>query len=181
MATMYCEKNADSRGRMQDPRDINVVIVERRLNVKMHNCWKTLADPYSAALKEPNVFGIFFSDYSLPMKGYVPHQFVGLIFELEFVAQLQGKESIHMCLGYSLHMPEFNAYGAPKETDIELKFIKGPGENYDRDLLISEAASPNEEDVTAFDFALRAFISSSPNAPDPNALNRTAKRAAVDA
>jgi len=47
-------------------------------------------------------------------------------------------------------------------------------------LLISEEASPNDEDISRFDFALRAYISSSPNAPDPNALNRTTKRLAVD-
>jgi len=98
---------------MKDPREVNVQIQERRLNVKMHNCWKTIDQPYSAALKEPNVFGIFFSDYSLPVKDYLPHQFVGLIFELEFVAQLHGAEAIKMCLGYSLHMPELNSYGAP--------------------------------------------------------------------
>jgi len=60
-------------------------------------------------------------------------------------------------------MPEQTSFAAPDEKDISFKFLKGPGETYDQELVISELAS--EHDLSTFDFTLRAYLSSRRDPP----------------
>ena len=67
-------------------------------------------------------------------------------------------------------MPECsrNSWGAPDEADLSFNFLKGPGETYDQDLLLSELAA--ESDLTTFDFTLRAYLSSHRDPPGAEAI-----------
>ena len=67
-------------------------------------------------------------------------------------------------------MPECsrNSWGAPDEADLSFNFLKGPGETYDQDLLLSELAA--ESDLTTFDFTLRAYLSSHRDPPGADAI-----------
>ena len=67
-------------------------------------------------------------------------------------------------------MPEINSIGAPIDKDLDIKLTKGPGQNYDNDLLFSEHSTCNHENL--FDFSLRAFISTSQTPPNANLINR---------
>jgi len=61
-------------------------------------------------------------------------------------------------------MPSLNSIGAPESQDIELRLVKGPGESFNGELLISEEASLNDKNV--FDFVLRAHVSTNQVAPE---------------
>ena len=61
-------------------------------------------------------------------------------------------------------MPSLNSIGAPDNQDIELQLIKGPGESFNNELLISEEASPQGTNV--FDFVLRAHVTTNQIAPE---------------
>lgn len=63
-----------------------------------------------------------------------------------------------------MFMPALNTIGAPDSQDIELKLIKGPGESFNNELLISEEASYKNFNV--FDFVLRAHVTTNQIAPE---------------
>ena len=71
-------------------------------------------------------------------------------------------------------MPELNSVLQIKDTDIELKLMKGPGQDYENDLLFSEQASFGGLNDNVFDFVVRAQLSTSQTAPKRQVKNRGA-------
>mmetsp|Transcript_596 Transcript_596/g.684 ORF Transcript_596/g.684 Transcript_596/m.684 type:complete len:183 (-) Transcript_596:312-860(-) len=61
-------------------------------------------------------------------------------------------------------MPELSDSGTVLERTFNVEMIRGPGENIERELLISESCSPNYEN--SFEFQLKALISKKAEAPD---------------
>lgn len=53
-------------------------------------------------------------------------------------------------------MPSLNSIGAPDNQDIELRLVKGPGESYNNNLLISEEATT--KDANIYDLVLTAHV-----------------------
>ena len=70
-----------------------------------------------------------------------------------------------MKLGFALAMPELNSINQIKDKDLELKLVKGPGEDFDNILLFSEQASFGGLNDNVFDFVLRAQVSTSSTPP----------------
>jgi hypothetical protein len=95
----------------------------------------------------------------ITVSDYVPHEYVTLIFELEFEVQIQGYERKVVCLGFQKHLPELNAIGQPVDVDFQCKLMKGPGITLDNELIFSEQAAGTQDNVC--DFTLRAYISTS--------------------
>ena len=65
-------------------------IKDRRLSVRCHNTWREISKESGISLEPADHFGTFYASVSVPLKDFVPHNLVGLIFDLEFRAEVQG-------------------------------------------------------------------------------------------
>ena len=62
-------------------------------------------------------------------------------------------------------MPESNSINKLEDAVIEMKLLKGPDTNMNDELIIADHINEQESKHTSFNFALRAFVSSSPSEP----------------
>lgn len=109
LAQMYCNKKMSKSGMKQDPKDINVFMESRQVNIKVHNAWRQISSTATCSLKPPNNNGLFDSDAIITLKDYIPNPLCALLFELEFKASIQGFEAKTMKLGFAVAMPELNS------------------------------------------------------------------------
>lgn len=58
-------------------------------------------------------------------------------FKLIFEVEINRKDKREICMGSQIFMPAFNEKGIVEDVMV-LKLNKGPGENYENELLISE-------------------------------------------
>lgn len=84
--------------------------------------------------------------------------------------QVNGSETKQICLGYSKYIPDLNSMNMPMDKDIDIPLVKGPGESYDNELIMSEHSVISGENL--FDFVIKAYVSNSNQAPDPKKLKR---------
>lgn len=127
VAKMYSQQTITTKGEVvMKPNDINCFVQERKINIKCHNTWHEICDDRVITLKKPDRFGIYSSDGIVEFKEFLANEYVSLIFELFFTVVIQGNQTKTFMLGYELHLPERNDIGGPKDSDINLKLLKGP-------------------------------------------------------
>ena len=73
-------------------------------------------------------------------------------FKLIFEVEINRKEKREICMGSQVHMPTFNEKGIVEDVMV-LKLNKGPGENYENELFISEESV--SKDLNVFDIVLQ--------------------------
>jgi hypothetical protein len=77
-------------------------------------------------------------------------------FKLIFEVEINRKEKREICMGSQVFMPTFNEKGIAEDVMV-LKLNKGPGENYENELLISEESV--SKDLNVFDIVLQGQVS----------------------
>ena len=121
-------------------------------------------------MQPPNKYGMYHSDQQIKFKDFIPSDYTALIFEFMVQVQINGSETKQLCLGYTKYIPDINSMLIPMDKDIDIPLVKGPGESYDNELIMSEHSVISGENL--FDFGLKAHVSNSNQAPDPKKLNR---------
>jgi hypothetical protein len=53
--------------------------------------------------------GKMINDDIIKISEFIPHELVAIIFEFEYVVSVQGFSEKTLCLGYKIHLPEFNS------------------------------------------------------------------------
>lgn len=127
-------------------------------------------------LKKPDKFGIYSSDGIIEFKEFLANDYVSLIFELFFTVIIQGNQTKTFMLGYELHLPDRNEIGGPKDSDVNLKLIKGPNYGLDNFLVMSQDPDFSGINSNVFDFTLNVFISPSNSKPNKLMLNKLARQ-----
>jgi hypothetical protein len=100
MAALYSLMKMDKKGQKMSPRKLNVEILERKIKVTVHNTWKNITTHSTFALNPPDKFGVYRSDSMLSLKNYIPDDYTAIVFEVEFVVELQGYIKKNVSLGY---------------------------------------------------------------------------------
>lgn len=77
-------------------------------------------------------------------------------FKLIFEVEINRKDKREICMGSQIFMPAFNEKGIVEDVMV-LKLNKGPGENYENELLISEESV--SQDLNVFDIVLQGQVS----------------------
>lgn len=100
IASMSSNSKMSKKGEVFDAKNINVNVLQRSVHIKCNNGWMQIGERKTSALKSPDQFGIYSTDQVITISDYVPHEYVALIFELEFEVQIQGYERKTVCLGF---------------------------------------------------------------------------------
>ena len=133
--------------------------------VSCNNTWKNIVDDAYVSMSQPSEKGISQSGGSLTIKQFISHPLVALIFRVEYKAVIpmdSGRnEQVFFTLGWSCHLPTFNAAGELSDELIDVKFKLGPGSTPTGDLLWD----PNSEETSFYQVRMRAFISVSASPP----------------
>jgi len=74
MARMYSKSKITTKGMMQDPDDFNAYIIERKVNVRVHNSWMEITNVQGCSLDKPDNFGIYKSSSMLSVKNFIPSE-----------------------------------------------------------------------------------------------------------
>ena len=124
--------------------DVSVFIKEKKINVSCHNSWRnTRSEPTVILLENPTATGLYdFKSVSTRIQGYIPHEMCAIVFELVFVAEVNGIQKYELCLGYQIHFPNLGAINDIQPEAVSLILNKGPGDVQinGRDLVMSEVA-----------------------------------------
>jgi len=65
------------------------------------------------------------------------NDYVALVVELYFTVLIQGNQTKTFLLGYEVILPDRNDIGAPKDSDLSIKLIKGPNQTIDNNLIMA--------------------------------------------
>jgi hypothetical protein len=160
LRTMKMEKLKNLKGNFND----NVYIDERRILVSCNNTWRNITDDTYVSMNPPNEQGVSSSGGSLTIKNFICHHLVALIFRVEYRATVpmdQHNEQVFFTLGWTCHLPAFNAAGDLSDEMLEATFTMGPGSTPQGDLLWD----PNKEDTHFYQLKMKAFISANASPP----------------
>ena len=114
--------------------------------VSANNTWKNINDNAIVNMTAPNDKGICMSNGTLAIKNFIMHPLVALIFRLEYKASIplgQRREQVYFNIGWTLHLPAFNAANELSDEMVDCKFILGPGQTPNGDLIWD----PNADDT----------------------------------
>ena len=81
----------------------------------------------------------------MAIKNFICHPLAALIIRVEYKAIItvdNRKEQVFFTLGFMAHLPAFNAAGDLSDENLDVKFILGPGQAPNGELLWD----PNAED-----------------------------------
>jgi hypothetical protein len=81
-------------------------------------------------MSAPTPAGLSSGSGSLTIKNFIKHPLVALIFRVEYRATIpmtDYNEQMFFTLGWTIHLPDFNAAGELADTPIETNFTMGPG------------------------------------------------------
>ena len=81
-------------------------------------------------MSAPTPAGLSSGSGSLTIKNFIKHPLVALIFRVEYRATIpmtDYNEQMFFTLGWTMHLPDFNAAGELADTPIETNFTLGPG------------------------------------------------------
>ena len=148
----------------------NVVIDERKIIVSVNNTWRNVVEDAYTSMSSPNQQGVSTSGGSLTIKNFICHPMVALIFRVEYKATIpmpNGNEQMFFTIGWTLHLPAFNAAGELSNEQLETNFTMGPGTTPNGDLLWDA----NAEDTKYYQVKIKAWISVNSSPPPANAAS----------
>lgn len=93
---------------------------------------------------------------------------MAITFKVVFTVEVNRKESKKICMGNTVFMPEFTEKGV-KDDIFTLKLNKGPGENYENELILSEESAL--KDVNVFDIIISGQVSQVSSNPKDGGQN----------
>jgi len=163
---MVQEKQRNAKGQYSNsaPESEQVFIEERRIMVSANNTWKNITDDTYVSMGAPNQQGVSLSGGTLAIKNFICHPLVALIMRVEYKASItldKHREQVFFTLGFTAHLPAFNAAGDLADESLDVKFILGPGQAPNGELLWD----PNADDKQFYQVRMRAYISSSAAPP----------------
>jgi len=172
---MKLEKQRTARGGISSTSNNNVYISERRIIVSANNTWKNICEDTYVSMSPPNERGISQSGGSLTLKNFICHPLVSLVFKIEYKAVLpsdSANESAYFTLGWTFHVPTYNAAGGLADETMECDVELGPGSVPTGELLWD----PNADDINHYNIKMKALISTSSVAPQSSLDSPTNKK-----
>lgn len=91
------------------------------------------------------------------IKDVILSELMAITFVLLFEVEINNKERLQVCMGYQKYMPRFDDKGIIEDV-LTFQLLKGPGENYENQLIISEE-SVFYKDFNVFDIVLTGQLS----------------------
>lgn len=168
------ELKRERHGPDADPDGVTAYIRERKLSVRQHNGWRYVTQSRSINLSEPDQAGVMVAEQSLPLKDCILNGHVALVFELQYIVEIQGNAQT-VAIGQQVHMPRINSAAKLEEEELDFEMMTGPGETITGDLLESGRAPELTGGSAHFAFRFNAWVSQNRQPPEGSrsTLNRT--------